>query len=417
VHRKDLMIPSYVCFFLAITTLWQGDIASFERNESHQNLVETIHIHQGTHLTFRRYYFISRLDRTMQLLLKIQSANRISFDCTVRAINFDMSLFNDKRVIRSLKRIQETRSLKPLFMIWDDFIAYKSLEDDVFIEDFSKEIFIVTRTVLSSLDERNIDLDNIWLGQIPQEPPNKTEQLLDAIDEITHALQKVVPDNTPFFKSHHIPPLDLKSEVSSDEIALRFYYVQRLQKAMDILSKIQKPIAYTIFNSITTSRSAHIQSLLRAMQESGNNNAIHQTWNDVKEYKYIDSVVFVKEFACVIFIALRHLYTGGASPELMSSESSIEKMHIEEILHAIDIITDQLSQSTQISNGYMSETFEEWIQHYWWIPPLTLGCITIRLAYYYYGPKHSLFGFGYGSHGSSYGFNHGLQQGSSDLMF
>jgi hypothetical protein len=193
--------------------------------------------------------------------------------------------------------------------------------------------------------------------------------------------------------------------------------VQRLERAMDILRTTQKSTAYTILNYNTVWRSPPIQSLLRAMQESGNTDAMYHTWNDVKEYKYIDSVAFVKEFTCVVFIALRYLYTGTAAPDLMNTELNIEKLQIEDILHAIDIITDQLSQSTQMSNGYTAETFGEWLHNYWWIPPLTLGCIALRLAYYYYGPKYSSFNFGFGSHGSSHGFNHESLHGSSELMF
>ena len=376
------MVRSYAWLLLAIMPL-HNNILSHE--ESACESPDFTAISRGTHLTFRRYYFISRLDRTMSLLFKMQSSQQMSFTRALRKIDFDLSMFNDRRIIRSLKRIQETRNLKPLFMIWDDFTAYKSLEDDIFIEDFSKEIFVVVRTVLSTLDEH---CDNtLCLEQLAQQSSvNPTEQLLDAIDEITHELQKVVPDNTHHYKQiTHASPLDLKSEVSTDEIALRFYYIERLTSALETIKRIGASHAYHTLPHKAALKSPRIYSMLRAMQEAGNPDAVLSAWGEIKEYKFIDNLEFVKEFVSVVYLALRHLYTGANNPDILThTHNNLEKLSIEHILHAIDIINDQLSHDTQIYNGYSTQSVQEWLQQYWWIPPFTLGSIAVRLIYYYY---------------------------------
>jgi hypothetical protein len=371
-------------------------------------------INRGTYLTFRRYYFISRLERTMNLLVKIQSAHRQPFRA-LRSDIFDMSMFHDKRIIRSLKRIEELRNLKPLFMIWDDFVAYKSLEDDIFIEDFSKEIFVVTRKVVSSLNEYS-DVAHIAFHEFTHTPANRTEQLLDAIDEITHVLQQAVPNQPTQRRNqlpHHAPPLDLKSEVSTDEIALRFYYIQRLQKAMDLLHNAPNQKPYHTLDYHAFSKSTGISTLLRAMQEAGGPSPMTHQWGDIKDYKFIDNIKFVKEFASVVFIALRHVY--NHSDGSLLANAHIENMSIDQILHAIDIITDQVSSSSQAYAGGQNSTFQEWIQQYWWAIPLTAGTIAIRLAYYYYHGMHNPYGYFGGSFGGShYGSSSSTQ---SDLLF
>jgi hypothetical protein len=375
--------------------------------------IDNATINRGTYLTFRRYYFISRLEKTMRLLLKIQSAHRQPFR-NFRSDIFDVSMFHDKRIIRSLKRIEELRNLKPLFMIWEDFVAYKSLEDDVFIEDFSKEIFVVTRKVLSSLNEYG-NVDHLALHELPHTTPNKTEQLLDAIDQITHALQQIVPPQTAQIRSqlplHHASPLDLKSEVATDEIALRFYYIQRLQKAIELLRKTPNDKPYHTIDYQAFSKSGGVATVLRAMQETSSPNPMMHQWDDMKEYKFIDNIKFVKEFASVVFIALRHVYTnpGGS----LFDETHIENMSIDQILHAIDIITDQVSNSSQAYTTGESSTFQEWFDQYWWAIPLTIGTIAVRLAYYYYHSTHSYGYFG-GSFGGSFGGFGGSHYGSSN---
>lgn len=361
-------------------------------------------INRGTYLTFRRYYFISRLEKTMKLLLKIQSAQRHPLRA-LRSDSFDISLFHDKRIIRSLKRIEELRNLKPLFMIWDDFVAYKSLEDDIFIEDFSKEIFVVTRKVLSSLNDYAVTHPS--LHEFASVPPNKTELLLDAIDEITHALQQVVPPQRTQLHSQsahqHAPPLDLKAEVTTDEIALRFYYIQRLQKAMELLSKVSHNQAYHTIDHHADLKSPGIIALLRAMQDSNSANPVMHQWDDVKEYKFIDNMRFVREFVSVVLITLRHVYTSPNGS--LFDGSHIERMTIDQILHAIDIITDQVSNSSQVyANTNNGETIQEWLQQYWWVIPITVGSIAVRLAYYYYYSMQKPHGYyGGNSFGGSFG--------------
>ena len=35
-------------------------------------------------------------------------------------------------------------------MVWDDFITYKSIDDQLLVEEFTKEIFIISRNILYS---------------------------------------------------------------------------------------------------------------------------------------------------------------------------------------------------------------------------------------------------------------------------
>jgi len=143
---------------------------------------------------------------------------------------------------------------------------------------------------------------------------------------------------------------------------------------------------------------------LRAMQESGSPDAMVHQWGEMKEYKFIDNLNFVKEFASVVFIALRHMYGSAAE----SHQSHVGTMSTEELLHAIDIITDQVSNASQTTNDYNAQNLQDWLQHYWWVIPFTVGSIAVRMIYYHY----SMHSHHYGMYGSG-GYHHQ----SSDLMF
>lgn len=406
------MIRSYMWIF-AIT-------ASMVFCQDSDMQITNVRINRGTYLTFRRYYFISRLEKTMNLLLQIQSDHRQPLRM-LRSNTFDISTFHDKRIIRSLKRIEELRSLKPLFIIWDDFIAYKSLEDDIFIEDFSKEIFVVTRKVLSSLNENDKNSCPPF-NDCANASPAKTEQLLDAIDQVTNILEQAVPsqcvgkNNPPTFR--RTIPIDLKSEVSTDEIALRFYYIQRLQKAMEMLEKAERANLYRSINCDGLFKAVGVASLLRAMQEIGGPSPVLNQWNDIKEYKLIDNIKFIKEFASVVLITLRHIYVNPG--ESLVGGPHVENMSIDQILHAIDIITDQVSHSSQVYGPKENNSLEEWFKEYWWTIPLTAGTIAVRLAYYYYHSMNNPYGYHGGSFGGFGGFggsNHGSSSSSESLNF
>ena len=94
-------------------------------------------------------------------------------------------------------------------------------------------------------------------------------------------------------------------------------------------------------------------------------------------------------------------------------------MSIDQILHAIDIITDQVSSNSQAYAPGENSTFQEWLQQYWWAIPLTVGTVAVRLAYYYYHGMNNPYGYFGGSFGGFGGsHNYGSSNVSqSDLLF
>ena len=118
-------------------------------------------ISEHTFLVYRRYYFVARLKKTINLLAHMyQEVSNMQALLAGRTIDIadilpDEQLYQFKhQLIRSsIKQMRQTRNLKPLFMVWDSFAAYKSLYDELFVEEFSKEIFIITRNTIARMVE------------------------------------------------------------------------------------------------------------------------------------------------------------------------------------------------------------------------------------------------------------------------
>ena len=345
-------------------------------------------IQEHTFLVYRRYYFVARLDKTIKLLAKMyQEVSAMQGMLAGKQVFFDeivpqetYRLFTHKQIRRSVKEILHTRSLKPLFMVWDSFKSYKSLHDDLLVEDFSKEIFIITRNTIDSLHKH----DN--LHRYKDRQLLTLEERLDALAEMTHVLEDLISGTpTEYVRSHDVGNIHLA--VQTDEVAFRFYCIRRLRNALSYLLALPE-----------SDQSAHLvyasaRHRFRFLQNKNYKHlplrqSLQHSWDDVMQYKYIEDDHFMHDFAVYTLMLLycqapERIFKSLTHADLIAMQHRIEQLPLEDILKAIDLVVKQVHN---VVNHYQKSglTLSGWLKKYWWAPSMIITTVVIKCFLLYY---------------------------------
>lgn len=353
---------------------------------------EDISINEQTFLVYRRYYFVARLDKTIKLLAKMyHEVNAMQYMLADRSVNFSdivpsssKKIFAHKQVARSVDRMIQTRSLKPLFMVWDSFKSYKSLHDDLLVEDFSKEIFIITRNTINCLQARSqiMPLKHKCMNSACVDL--NLNQRIEAISIMTEHLSSMFDGPSSAGISRVGDMDDLKLAIHTDEVAFRYYCLHRLSRAMEYL--LSQPIE----------SDAHVARapLFHWQKRSKKSKTLPQLWDDVKQYKYVDNDRFIHDFVSYVFILLSKQCDGETAQKRLSHadviaiHQQVEQLPIEDILNAIDVIVSQVGS---VVDHYQKSglSFSQWIKQYWWAPPLLVSTVILKFIAFYYQKYHA----------------------------
>jgi len=318
-------------------------------------------IDRSTHLVFRRYYFISRLEKTISLLQEIihnthKSAAHRMLNCS------EMPSFTHRLVAESAYRIQQSKSLKPILVVWDDFSSYKSLEaeivigkDDLFVKEFSQQLFIIAKNILR-------EVKPVIYKKMPpcshELADGSPEYVIDSLDYVIDLIQQ----EDPFLPMPHTKTnADIKMHASADEINLRFYLIYRLSPALNIVNNMHQ-----IHELSHKSKSDIAQ--------------IQSTWTQVKQYRKIGDLEYMRNFCMLLFKVLKGAMQNSYS---QSNTSPMEQIGIEDILYSIDIISDELHAVSEEYNQEKDMSFREWITKKWWIPIGTACTISLKIIQQY----------------------------------
>lgn len=354
-------------------------------------------IDKETFLVYRRYYFIARLDNTIELLQKLYSKSdqrRIMLlghqvDSEEILPRNECEKFKHKTIRHSIACIRETDCIKPLFKVWDSFKAYKLLKDDLFIEDFSKEIFLITRNTIDHLQRCQIidrlkhscmdcPINAYSLGKLLQD----IDVMMSYLSDCYYSPEEMVDrfDNLAALK-------DLRFLVNTDDVAFRFYCLKRVKKIMDFLGTL--PPGELLIS--------HKEDEVLQFKPYKNRGLI-QLWEDLVQYKYIDDEQSMRYFLRSLYIILyrqtkKHNFFNDEvleTEEVYMIENHMEDMPIEELLDAIDSIMNNI---THIHQHYQHSglSFIRWVQVYWWIPAALVSSICFKLIKYYYLHTSNLF--------------------------
>lgn len=379
---KKLALTYYIALCATVITMI---------GETHNNDTDLLPIQEQTFLVYRRYYFVARLDKTIQLLAKMYHEVSVMQEMlTNKQIMFDeivpegaYQLFAHKQIRASVKEIAHTRSFKPLFMVWDSFKSYKSLHDDLLVEDFSKEIFIITRNTIDSLHKHNA------FRAYHMKNPNTLGERLDALTDMTYILENIVligRSEEILFRNNDVGSVHLA--VRTDEVAFRFYCIHRFRKALDyLLSLPESNLATNLVCASLQNRCMSFQD--NKSQKISPHKGLKHVWDDIVQYKHVENEEFVHHFAVYTLMLMYcnvpelHTFKSLSHADLIAMQHRIEQLPLEEILQAIDLIVKQVQ--TAVGHYHKSGlTLTQWIKQYWWAPTAICATVAIKFFMLYY---------------------------------
>ncbi|HZW61896.1 MAG TPA: hypothetical protein VFF04_06760, partial [Candidatus Babeliales bacterium] len=116
---------------------------------------------------------------------------------------------------------------------------------------------------------------------------------------------------------------------------------------------------------------------------------IFKLWKSIACYEYINDKLFMKEYIELIVLIFQNLL-GKYSPirykavltttDVLTLYQQITAMPVPELLDLLDEVVDQFAQASseyELDNKQMSWT--EWLQQYWWAPPVMVGSLFITI--------------------------------------
>jgi hypothetical protein len=318
-----------------------------------------------TNLIFHRYYYIKRLEGVVKILLKFTTQN-------------------------SPKTAAKTSLLlKPLPMVWEDFIAYKEVCDPHLIDDFTKEIFMLSQTVLHN-------------------PLNEsyTSMLQSLLSKKNSDLSKSL------FKEQAILLNDFKPFIEVDKVISRFYFIKRLEPIMAKISTLNiHSLLHLGCTDVPSENDPCLQHLtiqkepiitmIRHIYKTNHFGPLFSFWNGISRYKYIQDEEICSEFARFIIHLIHSTATHQAPTRCkeifiegkgLLPLDHLNEMPLEDILNLLDILVEELPVFLKENEIGTDTNWKEWIKKYWLIAPLRAVILGVSVYMMYKGmltkPQH-----------------------------
>lgn len=354
---------------------WFQDLYQLMMHSFGLKKLKTIEIQEHTHLTLKRYYFIARLEKTIKLITRLSQKKNTNPDNLYHKISTALheNSFTHEKIQKSIERIFQTKSLKPLFMIWDEFNAYKGLKDDLFLEDFSKEIFVVTKVLY---DKKNI---------VPLTKNMKQADYLCAIDKIIDYYEYELYNEESMINQPTKLIKDLKIALDSDEILYRFYHIHRIDYIATILHNLYKKNIIGKKNITTfiagNNHYSHpyIKKILSKINHDQDINILFLLFDDFRQYRFVDDMQFSYEF-CSLIKHICHTIQQQILPHKSAYIiSNHEHMNMEELLNEIDLYAEKIEHITQ--SQINPHTFSSYTYHFFAASALLLSLGLYGLYY------------------------------------
>lgn len=336
-------------------------------------------IEEQTFLVYRRYYFVARLDKTIQLLAKMyQEVSAMQAILGTKQIDLSLivpeqmhRLFTHEKIRRSVKEIEHTRSLKPLFMEWESFKSYKSLHDELLVEDFSKEIFLITRNTIKTLTKGKL-VDPLACPEL------SLNDRLNAINDYCETLQQLQDGFLPNKTTKTTSSSNVHLAVHTDEVAFRYYCIKRLDLAIQYLLACDEKTFSSI--PVVLNRDGIVFKGVGFPVKKG----LTHLWDNVLQYKHIENESYMHDFAAYLLLILKVKQSEQTKmrfshADLVAMQHTIKQLPLEEILQTIDLLVKQMNSTIQHYNK-SGLTFNQWIKKYWWAPSAV--CLTVAIKCY-----------------------------------
>lgn len=336
-----------------------------------------------TNYVFRRFYFIRRLENAIEVLFQYNKN---------RASNFtpdNHHLYTGQRA--------RGRSLRPLFMVWGDFISYKDLLDQVLVEDFTKEVFVVSSSYFDAYEVDNPSLNYSAVENFILRSSKETNQ-----DDETSSLV-LFEGESPLQEEVSLDEItrvaDLAPFICVDEVVERFYHIQRTKQAFQALRKLESvglvriPSSYHREENFLSyaGQQYHDATVITTIQllcTKGNILPLTSLWASLSRYKLVRNREVMQEFS-VLLVTLLKLSAANLKGEeeqdldqeyvLKDMTGGLENMPLEEVLDILDILVDELPQFLEKYEFDSDLTWRTWGKKYGIVASVAAIALGIRI--------------------------------------
>lgn len=354
-----------------------------------------------------RFYYIRRLEQSVPRIIKnekkiIDFLN--SFD-NFPYENSDIP-FKHPLIHQAFLSIFETKTLQAYSHLWNQFNSYHLIEDILFLDEFIKGTAYFAIFFLKKNEFVSDDFKILYTHDIAQLDREQCLLLIRmACDTtVTHTELFFRPFSSITEIERQIHPL-----VEIDIIAERFYHIHRLEQAIQFLYKsVQKKdflIMKDMLISFGESHSNHqiIMLYIKKIENEGSIQPFFDLWELIKRYEYIQDEQLIKDFSSLLFTFYADLFIyyaeyarRASKPEFQSTVQQIielyqqvEKLPIDQILDAIDILTQELPPLIELCTAKSTGSWREWVKKYWWVPPVIIVTVVYKILKKIAFPKFS----------------------------
>ncbi len=331
-----------------------------------------LHITQRTDLIYQRFYLIKRLHDPVHVLLHCQMQPEL-FD------HMETTFFNHAEIQLIVNEMKAAHSVKPIQVLWERFNAYQYLFDSLFTDECIR--LICSLYIMQKPD--------------PIKFLSSREQHLHFLDTVMDARNQQHEKLSVRIPSH--------VEVTTDQIAQRYFVLKRLRKAMDFLVDVHiqdrnpffsdtirtTSIDYTedVRDDLNQFSHDRIKECLRSLYQEKNLEPLLLVCSECKQYRYATDDTFLQEMLMSVFLVYKSLLLKNISEstekmvltemnQVLEVYENLDRLSLDEILEAIDVATDTLITIQNIQK-------ESYTKHFWWLPGAAL-CAVLGMQVLHY---------------------------------
>lgn len=190
-------------------------------------------------------------------------------------------------------------SVRPLAMMWLDFVRYMHLDSQLLVDPIIKELFLIMN------ESRMIEVDTIM------RPP------------------VLLPRPLVSYELHDVKPF-----VSADDVVRRFYYVNRLKRAVSLVKSCESYVNFD-FSACECITHPVIRDCISSLAQSNNTQPFNLLACKFDAYYYIADEQFEFDYLVLVYYLCHHLLV--QQKEKQNGMIKVSCVTTHELLNAIDV--------------------------------------------------------------------------------
>jgi hypothetical protein len=329
-------------------------------------------INSFTSNIYYRYYLIQRCQDPVELLKKNKN-----IWAAIHFNDLELDILENDIVKEKVALIQRDHLIQPFLDLWHQVTSHRHIDDPSFHKDFVKLIFMLYKALEQPTHQK---------ATATNPAAYSIEKMLSSIDKHTDKIRpispkRIAPDNA----------LSDSHPVTTDDIALNYYLIQRLEKPIKLLSLTHQELKTGLLDNAMCNigidfSHERMNYCFNQMNARKNLEPFLHTWQEFSRFRHAGDTHFLKEMLMMLFAVYKDLLLtmlNAESEEFITSEMDtildlyerVNELPLDDILHAIDLTTDKLL----LLQNMEKKAKQGWQQQY---PVLFHTILALPIAYF-----------------------------------